>query len=699
MRSAPLLAALALLAPALPGQATREGTAAQGLEQIVERALGTQSPSGREDLAWIHDLLRERAGNRLAVDRLGSLTLTLGEGRPRRLVAVAVDEPGYVVSRIQDDGYLRVVPVVEGTHPQWHASAFGRIVGVQTSEGLVPAVTAIPSTHLGRLQRSVLERTFHDLHLDLGAGSAEEVRALGVRELDPVIFREAPVRLRDGRWSGREARVRAVAGALASVAWRALAGGVEPGEGSVVLAWTVQDLLNRKGIEAVAVREGPFDTVALSSRGLDGEHGVLRAPDPGGVAHRAPRPGPATGGPHFGAAEVTYFGLGARRAGTPVETISGEDLIELEVFLAQAAGLDLGAASSARVALAPRVGPRPAPEPASREELVRVLRRLAETPGVSGAEGPVRREIEGALPAEWAPEVDNLGNLFVSVGPEGGEHLVFVAHMDETGFGVSEIRSDGTLQLERRGGFYPWLWHGRPARVHLAGGGGVAGVFLPDADQVDVGASSAAEARALGITTEATVTMPKELVRLGDHRAVARSFDDRAGSTALVLAARRLLALDLPRRVTLAWSVEEEVGLVGAAGLAERFRDATLVHAVDTHVSSDSPLEEPRYAYSELGGGAVLRALESILFVSRAQMERVQGVAARAGVPLQVAMTHGGTDGQPFLAYGVPSVPISWPGRYSHSPVEVLDLRDLEALVDLVVALATDPAPLDATSR
>ena len=55
-------------------------------------------------------------------------------------------------------------------------------------------------------------------------------------------------------------------------------------------------------------------------------------------------------------------------------------------------------------------------------------------------------------------------------------------------------------------------------------------------------------------------------------------------------------------------------------------------------------------------------------------------------------MTHGGTDGQPFLAYGGRSVPISWPGRYSHSPVEVMDLRDLDALVDLIVALATEPA-------
>lgn len=51
-------------------------------------------------------------------------------------------------------------------------------------------------------------------------------------------------------------------------------------------------------------------------------------------------------------------------------------------------------------------------------------------------------------------------------------------------------------------------------------------------------------------------------------------------------------------------------------------------------------------------------------------------------------MTSGGTDGQPFLAYGIVSVPLSWPGRYSHSPIEVLDLGDFESLVELIRVLA-----------
>ncbi len=64
-------------------------------------------------------------------------------------------------------------------------------------------------------------------------------------------------------------------------------------------------------------------------------------------------------------------------------------------------------------------------------------------------------------------------------------------------------------------------------------------------------------------------------------------------------------------------------------------------------------------------------------------------LARTRGIPVRIGMTSGATDGQPFLAHGIPSLPISWPGRYSHSPIEVLDLRDLEALVDLIAVLTT----------
>jgi putative aminopeptidase FrvX len=206
---------------------------------------------------------------------------------------------------------------------------------------------------------------------------------------------------------------------------------------------------------------------------------------------------------------------------------------------------------------------------------------------------------------------------------------------------------------------------------------------------VYVGTRSRAETEALGIEAgRSTVTMPKRMVRIGKRRILARSLDDRAGSAALLMALDEIDPQVLKKRVTFAWSVEEEVGMTGAKALAERFQDASRVYPIDTFVSSDAPLESDAYAYCPLGRGAVVRVLESINFIPRAVVKEVVGLARTNGVAVQTGMTSGGTDGQPFLSYGIVSVPLSWPGRYSHSPVEVLDLADFESLVDLITVLA-----------
>jgi putative aminopeptidase FrvX len=63
-------------------------------------------------------------------------------------------------------------------------------------------------------------------------------------------------------------------------------------------------------------------------------------------------------------------------------------------------------------------------------------------------------------------------------------------------------------------------------------------------------------------------------------------------------------------------------------------------------------------------------------------------VARAAGISLQVGTTNGGNDGSVFGVYGVPDVPIGWPLRYSHSPVETIDLRDVVSLARMVMAVA-----------
>jgi putative aminopeptidase FrvX len=115
------------------------------------------------------------------------------------------------------------------------------------------------------------------------------------------------------------------------------------------------------------------------------------------------------------------------------------------------------------------------------------------------------------------------------------------------------------------------------------------------------------------------------------------------------------------------------------------------VYSIDTFVSSDSPAETTRFAYAPLGQGAVIRGLDNSSVAPPAELDRVLNIARAQNIPLQVGATNGGTDGSDFVRYGVLHLGLSWPGRYSHSPVEVLDLRDLQALERLVRAIATAP--------
>src|SRR6266576_611018 len=211
-----------------------------------------------------------------------------------------------------------------------------------------------------------------------------------------------------------------------------------------------------------------------------------------------------------------------------------------------------------------------------------VLAHLVETYGVSSAEGPVREAVKRLLPAWAKSETDTAGNLWVRVG------------------------EDGTLELEPRGGFFSSLFEAQPALVHTDRGD-VAGVFMPRDSgltrhtppplSVDVGARSRAGALARDVGPGATVTMSKQYVRLAGTRATGRSFDDRVGSAAQLLALRRLNRTVLKHQVIFIWSVREEIGLEGAAVAAAALGTTPRrVYAIDTFVSADSPLELPNFA-------------------------------------------------------------------------------------------------------
>jgi len=627
-----------------------------------------------------------------------------GKGSPRRVVACALDETGYVVSAITDDGFLRLHGSGNTRHSVlWDQFHEGQRIRVRTARGVVPGVIAVRSTHLWRGRAAdATPASVESFHVDVGARSAAEVARLGIAPLDQVSREQDGWRYAD-MVAGPGAASRAGCAAIAA------ASRLTPARGETIFLLSAQGTFDFTGLSAALASIGPVDSLVvvdpMLARADSGEAGVQ-------IARRTPTDEELPLSPRLRVGATTAIGVRTSFRGSLVESITADDAAELFNEVARAAGV--------------RTSVRPIALPAgpSSSSVVRadsltpvraLLTTLTNSYGVSEHEGPVRAAVLSALPA-WARErarVDSIGDIVLTTGP-ARDTVVFIAHLDEIGFEITKIAPDGTLSLRTRGGFFRSLWEGQPALLHFdapsppASGCALrflpgdaprsaAGVFVPRPTATAkqpaevtawMGVDSVALA-ACGVTTGMSLTGVKHATPLAGTRFSARSIDDRAGCTALILAVRALNEKALGHAVLFVWSVQEETALGGAAFTAARLgASVKRVHAVDTFVSADSPLESTRFAVAPIGDGAVVRALDNSSATPAREVDRVVSIARTHRIPLQVGTTNGGNDGSELARFGAVDVPVAWPLRYSHSPAEVIDLRDVAALARLVGALA-----------
>ncbi|HET7458376.1 MAG TPA: hypothetical protein VFJ74_12070 [Gemmatimonadaceae bacterium] len=703
LTATPLTRAAAQTRPAAP-------TAGDAGALVPTVLLMTAPPAPGRESEW--DLGRGLLAAGWRRDPLGSFVLRRGSGTPRRVVACALDQPTFVVGEITDDGYIRLHdPADPRRHPLWAQFHEGQRVLVSGARGDIPGVIGVRSTHLWRRRPAAdAPATTDDLWVDIGATSRAAAERAGVRLLDPV-RREFPAWLLGGTDTVVVAPAMAARAGCAAVA--AAARGT-PTSGETVFVLAAQSAFGYTGLAAAIARLGRVDSVvvvdALVARGLSSPDSP--APNEAVTSRAAPQLRDEL---HLaGGGIVVAVGVRSLFPGTLVEGVTLRDLGELTSRVAAAA-----AVPRPRGALLADVieATMDAPSTDSLHVAAELLARLADEYGVSGHEARVRDAVRAALPPALRSRatVDTAGNLILSLGPDR-DTTVFVAHLDEIGYEVKSIAHDGTVALTPRGGFFASLWEGQPALLHFDGederhrgpragcslrlgaAAWLPGVFVPrqsatkkqpDAQTAWFGTDSAGLV-ACGVRPGMSVTGVKTATRLAGTRFTARSIDDRVGCTALLLALRSIDPAKLTHKVIFAWSVREEMGLEGAATLAAAFGTSVhRVYAVDTFVSSDSPLESHRFAYTPIGKGAVVRALDNSSATPPAEVERVVALARRAGIPIQVGTTNGGNDGSELARFGAIDVPLSWPARYSHSPVETIDLVDVDALARLIAALAT----------
>ena len=215
------------------------------------------------------------------VDNIGDVTITMGSGAPNRLIVAALDEPGFVVSDVTEDGYLRVQRLPQnGTIPLFEELYAAQPVRVRTAQGKwIDGVVAGLSVHLqpGRVETPKMN-DIENLYVDIGATSAEEVRRAGVDNLSPVGIDRSAANV-NGHWNaagiGDRYGAVAVIEALRHLDRSKL-------KGTLTVAFVVQQWTGARGLQRVLDRVKADEMVyvgRLTAGGVvPGMQTVRRAP-------------------------------------------------------------------------------------------------------------------------------------------------------------------------------------------------------------------------------------------------------------------------------------------------------------------------------------------------------------------------------------------------------------------------------------
>jgi len=343
-----------------------------------------------------------------------------------------------------------------------------------------------------------------------------------------------------------------------------------------------------------------------------------------------------------------------------------------------------------------------------REPSLNFLRTLVNTPS------PVGHEVRGQrvwldYVKAFAEETfsDAYGNCVAVLNKGGSPRLMLAGHADEIAMAVNYITDEGFIHVRKMGGVDAAITKAQRVVIHTRGGPvkGVVGNVAPhlmkeERDSkppkmhdlfLDVGVKDRREAEKL-VRIGDPITLTDEFDLLRNDLAVARAFDNRIGTFAVAEALRLLKESrsKLHAEVCAVSNVQEEVGLLGARQIAYSLKpDVALVVDV-THATDYPSINKPQHGDVKVGKGP---AITHGGCNHPEVVARLEAVAKTKKIPLQHEATSGtsGTDTDAIFwtRGGIASALISLPNRYMHSPVEVVSLKDLELIPQLLAGFAT----------
>ncbi len=331
-----------------------------------------------------------------------------------------------------------------------------------------------------------------------------------------------------------------------------------------------------------------------------------------------------------------------------------------------------------------------------------LLRRICETPGVSGFERRIRNLILQEL-SGLADEVrvDNMGNVIALKRGRERKRVMVAAHMDEIGFIVNHIDDQGFLRFLPLGGFDPKTLTAQRVIVHgrqdLLGVMGSKPIHIMKTEErnkvvplndyfIDLGLPKEVVDQLVAIGDP--ISRERNLIELGDC-VTGKSLDNRVSVFILLEALRKLRGQDIPYDLYATFTVQEEVGLRGAMGVVGEI-DPDFGFGLDVTIAYDVPGSTTRENVTCLGSGAAIKVLDGSVISDYRMVNYLRELSGRENITTQMELLPaGGTDTAALQRYGKRSSiagAISIPLRNMHQVIEMASKQDISDCIDLLVA-------------
>jgi putative aminopeptidase FrvX len=300
---------------------------------------------------------------------------------------------------------------------------------------------------------------------------------------------------------------------------------------------------------------------------------------------------------------------------------------------------------------------------------------------------------------------DGMGSIIATQGSSGPKIMVD-AHMDELGGMVRRVTPHGLLTMQMLGG---WLDQALPDQrwviigskgpvkavtgirdVHVVPPEERTKVYPRDSLFLDVGAANEAEVRAMGISPGDPIVpdAPFEILN-GTQNYLGKGWDDRVGCAVIVEAMRRLANEPHPNQIVWVITTQEEIGLRGAHTAADVVKP-DLGIALEGGITGDVFPGRPDETQAKLGAGPGIFLYDSSALPNRKLTAFVKQTAFERKLPLQLDLVQGYGDDSAEIQKsngGVPTVNLVVPVRYTHAHNGILNRRDFDQMVDLVVSM------------